>query len=215
MRLRAFMAEDFKAWLTSRGAEVIRPGRGEIVRFLTHEGTGCIYQGTKDKLSFTGLGGSTYQAFMHSDPTWKAYPRPKDKRGEKWLRWTLLSERDGPWCCFCGCPLSWDSHTIEHFLAKTHGGTNYYANLGLACEPCNREVGNIPVAQKLQLAIVRRLANADRTKGPRGALQGPSPSANGTGLHNGGVEQAGRAEPPTVSGRNEGGVGTASSSGAD
>ena len=205
MKSAAFKAEEFKAWLKERGAEVITPGRGEIIRFLTHEGTGCIYQsGTKDRLQFTGLGGSAYQAYVHEDASWKAYPRPKDKRAERWLRWSILSARDGSWCVFCGQPLSFEFHTIEHFLAKTHGGTNYYANLGLACEKCNNEMGNRSVAEKVQAAIMRRLQNALRKKGSRDTLQSPSRSAKRSGLHHSELGEAGRAEPTTVSGRDAG-----------
>lgn len=216
MKLDALPVEVFKGWLKERGAEIVSPGPGEIIRFLTHEGVGCIYKGkTKDKLSFTGLGGSAYQAFIHEDPTWKAYPRPKDKRAERWLRWSILSARDGAWCVFCAEPLSFDSHTIEHFLAKTHGGTNYYANLGLACSRCNTEMGNLSVAEKIQAAIVRRLKNADRKKRSRTDVHGAPSSSNGTGLHDSRVVQAGRAEPRAVSSSDEGSVGSPSLSGGN
>jgi hypothetical protein len=54
-----------------------------------------------------------------------------------------LLEKWGRRCAYCGkenVPLE-----IEHILARANGGSNAISNLTLACEPCNRKKGALPV----------------------------------------------------------------------
>lgn len=202
MRTEHFKAKEFKEWLLARGAD-IRPctNEWELLRFWTHEGIGVIYFNAKGKLSLTGVAGTAYQAFLHNK-SWRALPRTKSKRQERWQQWSLLSERDGPFCVYCACELTYETYTLEHFLAKTAGGTNYYANLGLACEPCNRDLGHAPVAQKIQTAILRRMKNAVfKPRRPLGSSQDVPQDPNGAGVHDSSLGQAPETEPAAVSGR--------------
>lgn len=198
MRKSDYEAEGFYKWLVANGAEIgSRTTPKELLRFWTHEGIGVVYVNSRDKVTLSGVAGAAYQAFRNKLP-WKALPRPRDKRQERFQQWNILSERDGPWCCYCGVWLTFETYTLEHFLAKTHGGTNYYANLGLSCEPCNRALGHLPVAQKIQAAIRRNSKNealAPKDRGTRQALLGstargeelerPRPAAEGDPRGNG------------------------------
>jgi len=54
-------------------------------------------------------------------------------------------QQDGwpaPSCCWCAKPLTYHSATLEHLLARTHGGFYTLDNLDLACKPCNNARGN-------------------------------------------------------------------------
>lgn len=205
MRVEHYKAAAFKDWLLARGADWRHPtNQYELARFWTHEGIGVVYTNSKGKVTFTGVAGAAYQAFSHNK-SWRALPRAKDKRQERWQQWSLLSERDGPICCYCACELTYETYTLEHFLAKTSGGTNYYANLGLACESCNRDLGHAPVAQKIQTAILRRMKNAVlKQKQSAGSSQGLPQDQNGSGVHDRPLAQAPGAEPKAVSGRSRG-----------
>lgn len=178
MKLSDYDGPRFEAWLTERGAErASSHARGELLRFFTHEGVGTVYVNSRGKITLSGVAGAAYQAFRNQG-TWKALPRPRDSRQERFQQWNELSARDGPWCIYCDQWLNFESFTLEHFLAKTYGGTNYYANLGLACEPCNRELGNLPVAQKIQIALKRRLRHEDLTQAA--GRNGPSVQPGGS-----------------------------------
>jgi RRXRR protein/HNH endonuclease len=54
-----------------------------------------------------------------------------------------LLERDGRQCAYCGrsaVPLQ-----VDHVVAKRRSGSDRVSNLVLACEPCNRAKGGLPV----------------------------------------------------------------------
>ena len=46
-------------------------------------------------------------------------------------------------CCYCDCTLYYEDATLEHILARSNGGTDDFANLDIACEPCNSTKGLI------------------------------------------------------------------------
>jgi len=68
-------------------------------------------------------------------------------------RRTRLLKRDGFDCCYCGTPLG-DDMTIEHWLAKSRGGTNEPGNLALAHNRCNALAGDLPVIHKVRVRNV-------------------------------------------------------------
>ncbi|MCI0711962.1 MAG: RNA-guided endonuclease IscB [Chloroflexi bacterium] len=56
-----------------------------------------------------------------------------------------LLEKWGRHCAYCGktdVPLE-----VEHIVPKTRGGSQRVSNLTIACEPCNREKGNLTAAE--------------------------------------------------------------------
>jgi len=70
-----------------------------------------------------------------------------------------LVERDGLWCWFCEIGfLSEDSGevTLEHLVARAHGGPNHLSNYVLACPDCNSQVGTLSVSEKVQFRERKR-----------------------------------------------------------
>lgn len=64
--------------------------------------------------------------------------------------------RDGYECCYCGKRFGGVDLTVEHFLSKASGGNDSMDNLVLACEPCNKEVDCLPIANKLKIRDKKR-----------------------------------------------------------
>lgn len=68
-----------------------------------------------------------------------------------------LALRDGNQCFFCEKdPEECGPLTKEHFLARTHGGTDNINNLILACRDCNTEAAALPVTEKMRLRDRKR-----------------------------------------------------------
>lgn len=63
--------------------------------------------------------------------------RPKKK--QKWV--AQLAEQIGYECWYCGAPLSRQigsiSPTLDHLIPLSHGGSNSFSNMVLACRFCN------------------------------------------------------------------------------
>ncbi len=162
--LAQFNQEKFSSWIYARGANLIPPtNEWEVLRFQTERGIGSIHKNKQGKLHFNAEAELTFYAYF-AKHSWRAFPSAG--RPNKFLLSlkTQLAFRDGWTCCYCQTALDETTATLEHFLSLTHGGTNHIANLGLACQLCNQAAGNLPVRQKLTLAL-------------QGALSCQSPSS--------------------------------------
>jgi hypothetical protein len=62
--------------------------------------------------------------------------------------------RDGEACFYCHKPLGAD-RTLEHLLAKKHGGPDGVHNIALAHEACNEVMGSAPVIEKIRYREAR------------------------------------------------------------
>lgn len=61
-----------------------------------------------------------------------------------------LSLRDGFACWYCNAVFAEESEvTLEHLCPASHGGPSHLSNLVLSCNPCNKEAGNLSVAEKV------------------------------------------------------------------
>lgn len=139
-------AEKFKTWLGKRGAVVMPPTNPwEVVRFNSAAGIGVVYTNKSGHLTFTGESEKAYEAYKGNKP-WKAVSRQRQALRAKKAK---LAARDGKKCFFHGQKLNFDELTIEHLLSFSHGGSDHEDNLCLACEPCNRAVGNLSITQKM------------------------------------------------------------------
>lgn len=136
----------FKTWLEKMGAVVQAPtNEWELVRFKTQNGVSVVYTNSRGRLTFTGESEEAYNRFK-AKRNWKAVDRRrKQLRAQK----ARLAARDGKKCFFCWAVLGFDELTIEHILSVSHGGSDNVNNLCLACEPCNTEIGNLPVTKKM------------------------------------------------------------------
>lgn len=68
-----------------------------------------------------------------------------------------LRKRDGDDCFYCGLEMPTSDMTIEHVLAKKHGGNDKLANLALAHEECNTKAGDLPIVSKIISREVQHL----------------------------------------------------------
>lgn len=53
----------------------------------------------------------------------------------------ILNKTNGI-CAICGCPLTLQSMTVDHYIPISKGGTHNFSNLYPTCETCNHEKGN-------------------------------------------------------------------------
>jgi len=142
--------EKFKTWLGKRGVVILDPtNEWEVVRFKTENGTSVIYSNKRDILTFTGESETAYNAWK-SGRSWKPVDRRrKQLRAKK----AQLAARDGKRCFIHGAKMNFDELTIEHLFSFSHGGTDNINNLCLACEPCQKELGNLPITKKIELIM--------------------------------------------------------------
>lgn len=162
MKRKTFSLKAFRAWLIERGAVVEPPTNPyEILRVQTAEGTFVAYENKLGKETWPeGLAAIREQFITGQMPALSP-----DLRGRVRLRHLIgaLAERDGMECWFCSRGfLSLDSReiTIEHLVPKAHGGPDHQSNLVLACAPCNRAAGNLPVVEKVKLREQRQAVPA-------------------------------------------------------
>lgn len=138
--------DGFKKWLVKRGAVVLDPTNPwEVVRFKTVNGTSVVYTNKNGHLTFTGESDEAYSAYK-ANKVWRAVDNKLRNLKQKKAK---LANRDGKKCFYHGEAMSFDDLTIEHLLNKSHGGTDHESNLCLACEPCNRTVGNWALTKKM------------------------------------------------------------------
>lgn len=149
---------EFTAWLTKSGAVIMDPtSEWEIVRVSTCFGILVAYTNTKGKESWPSGLLSIYKSYSAGKPLALS---PNRKSNVK-LRHTIgdLAARDGLCCWFCELKFNNVDDTritIEHLVAKSHGGPNHHSNLALACEQCNIEVGNLSVSEKVAIRDAKR-----------------------------------------------------------
>ena len=154
------MASAVADYLTRGGAEMLeRTNPWEVARFRTCNGTHVIYQNAKGRVSYSDEHAHNAFTAWQDGRSWTAgdiKERIKRKTVEE-----LLVERDGACCFYCGTfdfSASKGKPTLEHLLSISEGGNNHLSNLCLACEPCNKEAGNLPIIEKVKLREKRMAA---------------------------------------------------------
>lgn len=143
--------EKFKTWLSSRGCEILPPtNEFEVLRFKGKE-TGVFYSSGKTSNAYAN---QAYIAFKKNS-IWNGGPisvgRNNSYRKEK----ISILQRDGNCCFLCDKPLG-DDITLEHLIALSSGGRNHLSNMVLMHQKCNNKVGNMPIVEKVKLAIKLR-----------------------------------------------------------
>ena len=73
-----------------------------------------------------------------------------------------LRARDRGRCWLCDGPIDFNAEpnssrapSIEHLVAKCHGGPDTLENLVLCHPPCNRKLNNLPLSEKIKLRETR------------------------------------------------------------
>lgn len=124
---------------------------------------------------------SDYELFIEYG--WLSLPIVKKILYRTYLR-TVLSERQGHRCCYCGRGMN-DTHnssiqcTLEHVIPESRGGATDLWNCVVACAKCNRTRGNVYTA--LEDEVLLGYTNEHRFVRPYGAdvespLDSPKPT---------------------------------------
>ena len=146
----------FRAWLQQHGCQILEPTNPyEVARFSTPDGVGIVYRKEGGRISKM-IGGSEalYWAWKEGKEFKFASRTPRQRRNDKKRNQLVvkISNRDGWDCVYCGATLNKETATIEHVVALATKGAEHIANMALACEPCNKEVGHMSVREKINYA---------------------------------------------------------------
>lgn len=140
----------FEAFLTERGAQILQPtNEWEVLRFKTSQGVSIIYRNAKDGLTFTGEAAQAWNGLAKGN-NWRgveAVKRPQ--KVSAFVR--ALLKRDGDGCFYCSLATTEEDRTVEHLVARSHGGPNHLSNLVLAHRRCNEGAGHLSVMEKIRL----------------------------------------------------------------
>lgn len=144
----------FKTFLSSHGAQVLNPtNEWELVRFLAGGETGIIYRNKRGDVTFVGPAEAAFNAFA-SGQAWRVDPYNRAKVRIKPVVATLRA-RDGDLCFFCALAMG-DDATVEHLVARAHGGPNHVSNLFLAHGACNQKAGHLSAPEKIAMHVASR-----------------------------------------------------------
>lgn len=107
-----------------------------------------------------------------SPPLEEPSPESQDKEAGRKRRKKVaaLRRRDGDDCFFCIRPMERENMTLEHLLSRRDGGTDCYANLVLACRPCNHAAGHLAVIEKVKLRERALLQGVDLPQAGHGHI---------------------------------------------
>jgi hypothetical protein len=176
-RLESFDLRGFSAWLRKNKAYILKTDHGSacVINFFiirkNHAANGAVwcYEGS---VEYFGVARKNYALFLLKSKPWldrknavEMYKFPfkilaqvsQTKSGsnsalrKKRILKEYLLQRDGVLCFYCAQTMSREDTTIEHLVAKFHGGTDEMTNLVLAHGACNTKVGILPLHEKLQL----------------------------------------------------------------
>ncbi len=138
----------FSAFLTERGAEVLKPtNEWELVRFNCAAGVSIVYGNARGGTTFTGASLAAWNAYR-SGGAWSAGVAKKRKKRSPVVQ-TLL-DRDGDRCFYCWKAMSATDQSVEHIVPVAHGGPNHISNLALAHRHCNAAAGHLSAMEKIR-----------------------------------------------------------------
>ena len=154
--------ERFKAFLSSRGCDVLAPTNPyELIRFKAAGRTNVAYTNSKGRLSIVGPDLGPAAASFANGQAWLPAGETREARvgsGKRRAIIRRLLERDGAGCFYCAQPLHDDDRTVEHLVPIAHGGTNRIGNMALCHAACNLEAGHLSVFEKIRLRESKRPA---------------------------------------------------------
>jgi hypothetical protein len=152
----------FEAWLLANGSSVLAPTNSyEVIRFVGTENTCVVYRNDKNRIlpnHWQHGAQAAFSAFI-GQKSWRATKRVRTGDRKRINQIRSIAQRDGWICSYCPTVLTEETATREHFLSKTHGGSDHLANLGLSCGPCNEKVNHLSVREKIEIAIRGKTAD--------------------------------------------------------
>lgn len=142
--------DKFEAFLTERGAGVLRPtSEWELCRFTHGDALGIIYTNKRGNLSWMGGSGHVFACYLQALP-WRAAPATQ-RRSKSSPICRTLRQRDGSLCFYCHQHVLPEEESPEHLLALTHGGPDHIANMVLTHGACNRAAGHLSLMEKIKI----------------------------------------------------------------
>lgn len=139
---------NFEAFLIERGAQIMQPtNEWEVLRFKSSKGVSIVYRNAQDGLTWTGDSADAWNAFSKNQPWRGTHATKAPKKVDAFVRALLV--RDGEACFYCHKPTTDDNRTVEHLVARAHGGPNHLSNMVLAHRKCNGSAGHMSVMQKI------------------------------------------------------------------
>lgn len=139
----------FRAQIVEAGGEMLAPTNPyEVMRFRTKHGVGVIYSNARGARTWNA---EAELARAHIERK-QGSLAPVKIAGRRRSASTVnaLIARDGGGCFFCRTDLGSDI-TVEHLVARAHGGPNHISNLFLAHEACNRRAGHLSAPEKIAM----------------------------------------------------------------
>lgn len=75
----------------------------------------------------------------------------RPRRSDPSRQLSVLLQRDGPWCAWCGREINTDlvAGTVDHVVPRVKGGPSWPENEVAACSRCNGQRGHLPPAEWL------------------------------------------------------------------
>ena len=173
-----FRLQTFKDYLQSIGATIqSNTDPWMVIRYRHNDQTHIVYKKKSGRLTFQN------QAAFHYDESQGRTARRNVSRPPRTTKRKLL-ERDGNLCFYCHQPLTPETISIEHLLARSKGGTNDLANLVLAHKRCNEKVGNHSIKEKISWSTLNKalLTQPTEASSPKADTTPPS-SATDNSAH--------------------------------
>lgn len=148
----------FKAFIVQRGAELLPPtNEWELLRFAAGPVVSIVYRTKRGATTMTGEAEKAWSAFR-AQGSWRApgvKPTKRKPIADGKIR--AIVARDGSLCFYCRDPIPDDEFSIEHLVARAHGGPNHLSNMVLAHRRCNVYVGHLSAAEKIAIHVSARI----------------------------------------------------------
>jgi hypothetical protein len=139
----------FSAAITAAGGEVLATTNPyEVMRFRTKHGVGVVYVNAKGARTWNEEA-LRAQSHLKANEGSLAPVKVFGRRSAT-AEVPRILERDGLNCFFCGLKLGSDI-TVEHLVARAHGGPNHISNLFLAHKDCNLRAGHLSAPEKIAI----------------------------------------------------------------
>lgn len=143
--------EKFSQWVINNGGQILAVTNPyELVRFRGRGQTHVVYKSKGLRIGFSSEDcAKAFKSFQRGGAMRLAERDPKYSKSATLV--ANLIERDGNTCVYCEAVFCDElPPTLEHFVGRSHGGPDHMSNYALACEPCNKKVGNLPVVEKIK-----------------------------------------------------------------
>lgn len=154
-----------KEWAVARGAEAqVLTNPYELLRLRVNGGVAIVYRKDNGQMTWNDLA-KRLRVAMETGAPFPEKLRLVEKverdfvPGKQSVMHRTLIERDGEGCFYCGDEKPGEM-TVEHLVARAHGGPNHISNKFRADRKCNEEAGHLSAPEKIRIRETNLLARA-------------------------------------------------------